>query len=304
MLTKRIIRVIMIALMFLAFRKLLLKTLSFDDDFKNSILIVILTNETNILTRGIAIWNTWAKEVKNHVVYACNCTNIMNAKKLSEKSFVLPNDLEIFREALELPILNLKIKDCEKQMGRKVFSALEESYKLYKSNRYNWYLMVDDDSYVFANNLNEFIKTKNTSVALSYGFKFKHYYKPKGFIGGGSGILLTNESMTRIVNKINKNECDFYLDNHGDVSFGGCAIAAGIETGNSNDENDKPRFNYFDPLIHYNGPLPSQLYELGEHKKIIGRECCSPKSISFHYITPNRMYQIYFNKTILKDLFQ
>ena len=159
--------------------------------YSSRILIMVLTSEENILTRGIAIWNTWAKHDSHSVIFACNCSKIMLAKTLLENNLTLTNEMNIYRQAASLPILNLQIKEDINQMGHKVLLVLKESYKFYK-NSFNWYFMVDDDTYVFVDNLYDFVKFQNTSSALYYGFKYKHYFEPIGYIGGGSGILFTD----------------------------------------------------------------------------------------------------------------
>ena len=115
--------------------------------------------------------------------------------------------------------------------------------------------------------------------------------------------LFTDESINRLIKKIDKNEC--VLNPYGDITIGGCAISANITIGNSHDENGKPRFNYLDPFLHFYGPIPEYLYKYGSYNNNkTGKECCSPKSISFHYVNPNRMHEIYSNRTLLKDLFE
>ena len=270
----------------------------------DNILFVVLTNETNILTRGLAIWNTWGRSCKKNIYFACNCSNIHRLKKHLKKNKTVPIELAIYTSVLKLPILNLNIMENEEEMGQKVLLIFNESYSLYKKQS-NWFFMVDDDTYVYVNNLYKFIKTQNTSAPLYYGFKYKHVHKPIGFIGGGSGILFTNESLNLLVNKISKNQCNDVINGYGDVTIGGCAIKVGIKIGDSHDKSNRPRFNYCDPLVHFYGPLPFFISNpYGTHNGKIGRECCSLESISFHKVTPSMMLQMYSNKTFLSNLFE
>ena len=86
------------------------------------------------------------------------------------------------------------------------------------------------------------------------------------------------------------------------MTIGGCGNSAGIEIGDSSDDKGRPRFHFYDPNIHFNGPIPPYLYKLGVHDKKIGKECCSLESIAFHYVKEKDMYAIHKNKNFLKQL--
>ena len=162
--------------------------------------------------------------------------------------------------------------------------------------------MVDDDSYVFVDNLYKYIQTLDKSLPHMYGFKYKHLPLPGGHIHGGSGIVFTEESMKRLVNKISNNECDIHIDKYGDVTVGGCAYSVGIQLIDSRDKKGRPRFHLYDPYVHFNGPIPSFLYVYGTHNTKIGKECCSLETIAFHYVKVELMYEIHKNPAFLESL--
>ena len=267
-----------------------------DERDYESISIMVLTSEKSLSTRGLAVWNTWGRQFKN-IVFTCNCPNVL-AFRSRNQTTALPMD---FKKLNDIPILYLNVTEDKERMGEKVLVVLKETYKLF-FNKSKWYYMVDDDAYVFGHNLVKFLKNKNTSVAKIYGFKFKHLPLPGGHVGGGPGILITNESMKRLVEKINKNECDEFIDTYGDATIGGCANAAGIEIGYSNDVKGRPLFHFLAPNTHFYGPIPRHLYIFGVHDGKIGKECCSLETIAFHYVGENTMYEIHKNKFFLKDL--
>ena len=153
----------------------------------NNILVMVLTTENNILTRGIACYETWGKQFKD-IVFSCNCPNIMTVKNLLNQNKKIPPELSIFKNVAHLPILNVNITEHVNNMGKKVFVVLKESFNKYKTK---WYFMIDDDSYVFVDNLNKFIKNKDTNAAKMYGFKFLHTSIPGGHIGGELNYLLS-----------------------------------------------------------------------------------------------------------------
>ena len=268
---------------------------------RNSIMCIVLASEKTILDRCKAIWNTWGPECDD-IIFACNCKNVIELKNFHHQKKKAPERLKKYDAIIDLPILNINFTENYEKMGEKVLIVLNKVYKNYNRSS-DWFFMVDDDTFVFVDNLRNFIQTKNTNDAFYYGFKYKHLLPPKGYIGGGSGILFSNESMKRLVGKIDKNECNEFLNLYGDVTIGGCANSAGIEIGSSEDKTGRPRFNYMDPYTHYNGPLPWYLGTLGIHNNVTGKQCCSPESISFHYVQPDLMMKLYSKKSILTELF-
>ena len=186
-------------------------------------------------------------------------------------------------------------------MGEKVVFALKETYKLYKYI-FNWYFLVDDDAYVFIQNLNRFTKTQDHKKPLYYGkiwnigfqwhlnlFKFEfNYSMPYRYISGGPGVLFTNESMNRLITNFDNGNCAKYMDSYGDITVSRCADKVHVSIGSSLDKFKKPRFHAYN------------------HRDLINesrdKDCCSLESISFHYINITDMYSIHANKTFLHDL--
>ena len=84
----------------------------------------------------------------------------------------------------------------------KVFLTLKHLQKKY--NNYDWYLKADDDTYIFVDNLRQFIADKNSSMPVTYGYDFK-VIVDNGYHSGGGGYLLSNEALSRIGSKLNDN---------------------------------------------------------------------------------------------------
>jgi hypothetical protein len=263
-------------------------------------LCMVITSEQHILTRARAVYETWGQHF-NDLLFACNCPHVIAVKNLIEQNKEIPDALEKYIPVAHLPILNLNIIESIDRMGEKVLNVLVKSYEIYK-NHSNFYYMVDDDAYVFVDNLYKYIESLDTSQPQIYGFKFHHLPLPGGHIFGGSGILFTNESMKRLVSKIQKMECEIHKDKFGDVTIGGCAFDAGIDIVNSIDEKGKPRFLPYDPVTHIKGRISKVFSIFGSYNKQIGKECCSDGTIAFHYVKSELMHVIYNNTSFLKDL--
>lgn len=267
----------------------------------NSVLCMVLTTEENILTRGKAVYETYGSQC-DELVFACNCLKILAVRSLMIKEEMnIPVDLEVYKQVVHYPILHVDVIESREKMGEKVLEVLSRSYSVFW-NVSSWFFLLDDDAFVFMDNLYKFIETKNTDEPFMYGFHFRHRPLPAGHIAGGSGILLTKESMKRLVDKINKNECNEYIDTFGDVTIGGCGYSCNIQIGNSTDQFGRPKFHFHDPDTHFYGPIPEYLFYFGVHNRKIGKECCSIDTISFHYVKIEKMYEIYSNKNYLRDL--
>jgi hypothetical protein len=268
-------------------------------NFKNSeILVIVLTTESSILSRGDALWNTWGKELQ--IIFACNCTNIEKVKEMKMNGDSIPDELKPFEKMSHLPIMNLNIQEDYNKMGVKVFLALQEAYNGFKKKA-KWFFLVDDDTYVFSKNLIKFTNTQNENENKIFGFKW-NIEIDGGYIGGGAGMLFTNETMRLLTEKISKKECDPNASMYGDVTIGYCAFKAGVKPVYPFDALGRPYFHPHDFKTHYKGILPSSLSDSGAHNKKIGKECCSLDSITFHYVQHADMYAMHANKNYLEDM--
>jgi hypothetical protein len=112
----------------------------------------------------------------------------MILKKLISTKQSIPKELIPFLKVANFPVLHVNSEEKSSLMGSKVFTVLNETYDLYKNN-FDWFFMIDDDGYVFVDNLLKFISSKNASDSKMYGFRFIHEMPkaPDGHIGGGSG---------------------------------------------------------------------------------------------------------------------
>jgi hypothetical protein len=209
----------------------------------------------------------------------------------------IPAEYLPFEAVAEMPILDLNINDNYNNMGEKAFVTMKLSYEKFPEHK--WFLMADDDTYIFTENLEKFMKEKSSNEPYLYGFKF-NVIVPNGYLAGGPGILFTHESMKRLTKEIGEDRC--VKDMYSDISIGNCANRVNVSIGNSDDSSGKPRFHPANPTIHYYGPLPGALFSSTSHNGKLGKECCSVESIGFHWVAPDIMPQIYANKTFLQDM--
>ena len=118
----------------------------------------------------IQVYDTWGSDC-NKTIFACNCQKVKKYNELKTANAVIPNELKIYSKVADYPILYLNVDENYNNMGEKVILVLKETYKLYKTS-YSWYYMVDDDAYVFIENLNKLIAYEDPNKPLYYG----HYW--------------------------------------------------------------------------------------------------------------------------------
>ena len=61
--------------------------------------------------------------------------------------------------------------ETHRYLTDKLYRAFESVYRRFPD--YDWYYISDDDAYVNVNNLKNFLKDKNSSEPVTYGFEFK-----------------------------------------------------------------------------------------------------------------------------------
>lgn len=127
-----------------------------------NLLCIVLTSTKSIFERVGALYDTWAYKC-NKTLFACNCN--LNTSNVNVSS----KNLDILKK---IEFLNLTKEESYDRMAEKVMDTIKMSYEFY-GKTHNWFLLVDDDTYIFYNNLIRFIKTKSSKRPHTYGYNFK-----------------------------------------------------------------------------------------------------------------------------------
>ena len=147
---------------------------------KDKVLCLIITNDEYIRTRAIPVWNTWAKKCYK-ALFAFNTQNFTNTLKSKD---YFANEQE-YRNALKLPLMHIDVTESYDNMANKVFEIIRKAYDSYFDD-YNWFLLADDDTFIFVDHLYKFISTRSSEDFLTYGYNFK-VTVPGGYHSGGAG---------------------------------------------------------------------------------------------------------------------
>ena len=162
----------------------------------DKILCLILTHDETLYSRSSTVWKTWAHKCHK----ALFTVNSKNSESM-----------------LQLPLMSINYTESYENMAEKVFLVLKKAFDEYE-NDYKWFLLVDDDTFIFMDNLKSFISNRSFNEPVTYGYNFK-VIVPSGYHSGGGGVLLTHEALKRISRNINLGICN-EKNGYGDVALG------------------------------------------------------------------------------------
>ena len=212
--------------------------------YKPSIFCFILTTTKSLDTRTKLIRDSWAKLCDNHRFI----TTFPKSKN---------NYTEIIYNRLKLLQPPGYLEDKYSLLTDKVYLTIKYIYEKY--NNYDWYLKADDDTFIFINNLRNFLADKNSSQPVTYGYDFK-VIVDSGYHSGGAGYVLSKEAMLRLGKKLSENYK--FCPNTGteDVDVAKCLRLLKVYPNSSIDNSQRERFHPLDIEYHYQGGFPDWMY--------------------------------------------
>jgi hypothetical protein len=188
------------------------------------ILCFILTHPTNHLTKAQAVANTWGKR----------CNKLVFISSASDES---------------LDVITVNITEEHKYLWGKTKQGLQQIYELY-GNDFDWYLKADDDTWIFMENLRQFLHAYSPSHPIYFGCKLKPYVQ-QGYMSGSSYVM-SREAVRRFNEEALTDDYKCWNGTMGneDVEIGKCLQNVGVLAGDSRDDAGKWRFLPFTPEGH------------------------------------------------------
>ena len=113
-------------------------------------------------------------------------------------------------------------------------------------------------------------------------------------MSGGAGYVLSREAVRRFVDVgLVDGSCRGDDDGAEDVEIGLCLQKLNVTSGDSRDENGRPRFFGLEPkqIVVPGAKDPDFWYWKNQfYPAVDGEGCCSDTTIAFHYTTIDQMY--------------
>lgn len=195
---------------------------------KVRLLCLVPTGPTHFLTRDSAVKQTWGKR--------CDTLLFMTAKA------------DPF-----LPTVGLNVTEGWKYLTSKTMEAFRYVLKNHFDDA-DWFMKVDDDTFVIVENLRYFLASQDTEKPVFYGHHYAYFVK-QGYNGGGAGYVLSKEALRRF-GRLKYNQC---REEGGaeDLEMGKCMEQIGVVPGRSLDAFDRLRFHTYSAESHVTGALPT-----------------------------------------------
>ena len=168
------------------------------------------------------IYDTWASNCNNHVFISNALSEDREHFSSYNLNVVKPRKLTNFASI---------------QSTSNTFATFEEVFLKY--NNYDWYLKVHEDTFIFVDNLRQFIASKSAFMPLTYGYK-----KGGHLVSSAAGYVLSRKALqrlgTHLVKSFSSNQCRNTA--HEDADLTQCLEALGIAAEASVDDKGLQRF--------------------------------------------------------------
>jgi hypothetical protein len=148
---------------------------------KKQLFCLVITHKNSFETKAKVMYNAWVKNCDKHFFIATVPNGYKPAKHQNPSDGIelIYNSSFTLLQPPDYKVDNYKI------LTDKVYQTLKYLYKNY--NDYEYYLKCDDDTFIFVDNLRQFLSEKNSSKELvTYGYDYKTIVE-RGYHSGGAG---------------------------------------------------------------------------------------------------------------------
>lgn len=252
----------------------------FDKESKGGkVLCMIYTMEENHATNIRAIRETWAPGCDGFLAFSTKTDPRLPAISIPHKG-----------------------EESYNNMWQKIRSMWEFVGKHYQSD-FDWFYIGGEDLMVIPQNLKNYLGTYDATKPFFLGRRFKGGGSGTYFNSGGAGYALSRASLQCLMEHFETPACS--PDRHTsmeDVMIAQCLQnACNISFSDTRDEQKRERFHPFAPQLQYSWehPKPGAHDWYEDYNKewglLLGKDCCAPDSISFHYIKKPAMVRHLFH---------
>ena len=97
-----------------------------------------------------------------------------------------------------LPTVVLPMEEAYENLWEKTQESLKYIFKHHLDDA-EWFYKADDDTFAVVENMRHWLSAYDPSEAHYFGFKYKNPQIAQGFMAGGSGYVVTKETIRRFV---------------------------------------------------------------------------------------------------------
>jgi hypothetical protein len=158
---------------------------------------------------------------------------------------------------------------------------------------YDWFIVGGDDMFLDLDNLRAYLASSEVAAAgaherpLYLGRAVREGFHLM-YNNGGAGYVLNRAAMHVLTEEIARGDCfREQTVNVEDLLVGLCLARAGVAPLNTADSDRRERFHWHRPGSEFDGA--GRLYKQLSVTSRTGVDCCSPQSVSFHYVSPPPM---------------
>ncbi len=229
-----------------------------------TVLCWVMTNRDNLRTRGKSIKETWGKRCNKLIFFT------------TEKDY-------------EFPVVALKLRNGKTDAWSKTREAWKYIYNHHRNDA-DWFLAVDDETFVIVENLRLLLSKYDTNKAYYLG---RWFTVEGGYNSEGAGYVFSKKTLKGFVRVMkDSNKCsDVSLGEEGNV--GKCLKSIGIHPSDTRDSMKRETFHPLNPENHIvPGSIKDDHWIHGHNRfpVLSGADFCSDNSITFHYIRADYMY--------------